>query len=537
MCEAFARQRLTKCPPDIAQRLANGLGLTLSVLKNPCGGSYFPFQKLLGSNNPTAELPVLFSSSSFKSPELKALAVPKNTPVERVVEYWYGAGPEKSDDFCSRSTAFSYAYESNVWKVQPMFKSVPGVCLYSGAGGASVMVKSGGETKALSNRRPEALQLSGDGQKYFMKDLVGWLRHVDGTAWQYVSQTGAGWDLSASFDGTCFILSDPRLRTAWYFIGTQSGKAVSLPIENPGDHSVFAGVVGRLFFIVRGRDVFTVGSVNKLEKLHELDNGTHATGLWVDATTVWIATNRGTVMSNDAGCTWVEQKEKFAVGPGLYTTKDSNTLFQNTDLPFTQTVEFPLRLNDGGRLYNSTWSTWFEDKSMAGESAEVERGAPATLSPNGLYLVTQEEGVVTLYLNVWNFPTFPAWCKLEKKECKPAYAKYCDLYRDIDVGCETDTPGRPVKGDGAGMSTLTKLLIGLGSLAGLVLVVGLIYYLTQRSKRRAKVRLLTPPTSSVASSVASSVTSSVASSVPTSSIALPTSSTSSTSKALESLTL
>lgn len=513
MCEVFARQRLAKYPPDIAQRVANGLGSILSVLKNPCGSYFFPFQKLLSSDHPTANLPVLFSSALYRPPDVEALAVPRNNPAQQMLEYWYGLGPTGGDTFCSKSTAKSYLFEANAWKEPAiqLFKSVPGVCLY--ADGNTVKLRKGEQVTTLVNGAASALQLSGNGEKYFMKNVTGWRRYT-GALWEQV-MSGTVWELSPSFDGTCCILSDPRSRLVWCFIGTQSAKGVSLPVETSGQQNpVFAGVVDRLFFIARGRYVFTAGSLGKLEQNFELAVGTYATGLWVDKTTIWIATNKGTIMSYDAGWTWVEQKDKFAVGPGLYTMIGSNNLSQTADRAFTQSVDFPLYLKDSGLLYNSTWSTWFEDKTMGGESTEVEKGAPSTVSPNGLYLVTQEGGVLNLYLNVWNFPTFLAWCKLEKKECKPAYAKYCELYKDVDQeGCATDTPGRSAKGDGKGMSTINKVLIALGSLAGLVLLIGLINFLVQRSKRRAKVKSLTPTTLSSTSS--------------TSSIASPTSPTSS----------
>jgi hypothetical protein len=351
--------------------------------------------------------------------------------------------------------------------------------------------------------------MSGNGQKYFLKDNVGWQRHISGTNWQYVPQAGINWNLTPSFDGTQYVLTEtaPRSRVVSYIAGTSTVRVSNLPLENPGNHLMYAGVVGRLFFIVRGRDVYTTGSLGTLVRIHQFDNLTFATGIFYDETTVWIPTNKGTFMSNDAGCSWVDQKDVFAVGPGLYTTKDSAFIWETTKKPFAQVVGFPLRLNNGGRLYSpvSGWTTWFEDKTMTNAFTEVEEGVPATLSPNGLYLLTQYKGLVNLYLNVWNFGTFPAWCKLNRKECNPAYGKYCELYKDIDSGCKTETPGN---GDDeeSDKSTLKTVLTILGVLAGVAALAAAVYFVWKQSKGK---------TSALSSSASSSA------SLPSSSASLP----------------
>jgi hypothetical protein len=487
MCEAFARQRLKVVPPDIGQRIANGLNSTLSVLNDPCGGVSFGFQRLLSSNHPTANLPVLFSSRGFMSPDIEVTAVTKNNPPapQQMLEYWYGAGINTTDTLCSRSTTACYDWGPNgAWRATELFRSVPGVCLYLGPNQSSVMVKKGTVPTVLSASRPvQALQMSGNGEKYFLKDNVGWQRHTSGINWQYVGQSGTNWNLTSSFDGTQIILTDPKSRLVCYIAGTSTVRVSNLPLENPGNHPVYAAALDRLFFIVRGRDVYSTGSLGTLVRILEFDNLTFATGIFTDEATVWIPTNRGTFMSNDGGVSWVEQKDVFAVGPGLYTTKDSPFIWKTSETPFAQAVEFPLRLNNGGRLYSpvSGWTTWFEDKTMTDAFTTVEEGTPATLSPNGLYLLTQNNGLVTLYLNVWNFGTFPAWCKLNRKECNPAYGKYCELYKDIDRGCKTETPGN---GDNeeSDKSTLKTVLTILGVLAGLAVLAAAIYFVWKQSK-------------------------------------------------------
>jgi hypothetical protein len=260
-----------------------------------------------------------------------------------------------------------------------------------------------------------------------------------------------------------------------------------------------------MFFAVRGREIYTVGSqLSKAQLIHTLPTSTVATGMWGDTRTVWVATDRGTYMSSDVGCTWVFQANSFAVGLGLYTKAADELIYTNSAETFVEAIRFPLRLSNGGRLSGTrkAWATWFEDRIATESSTEVKEGVPATLSRNGLFLVTQRDGVVTLYANAWNFRSFGMWCRRSNKDCKPFYAMYCEEYQAIDKGCADEepgtfpdpgsSPGGPGPGGGAPvapeptkMSTGTIVAIVLGSLAGIGLLVAVIKTLSKK-KSKAK---------------------------------------------------
>jgi len=328
-----------------------------------------------------------------------------------------------------------------------------------------------------------ACQMSGDGEKYFVRDATGWLQHTGDLNWERV-HTGTDFWLSPSFDGTCFILSRPQSRMVFYTIGNET-KNISIPAQLPVDNEVFTAALGCLFFIVRGREVFTIGStLTNAELIFEFPEGTVATGVWADALTVWVSTNTGTYMSNDAGCFWFFQEDAFAVGPGLYRTKGSGVISVSSDKSFFESMNFPLRLNNRGVLYSvsNRWRPWFEEKNMTTAFTEVPKDAPVTLSNNGLWLVTQDKGVLTLFLNVWNSPAFSSWCTT--KDCKPGLEKYCALFKEIDKTCQDSDPGNPTnpgKPDDDSLSLGTIALIVLGALFGIGIIVAIIL-MSQKSK-------------------------------------------------------
>jgi hypothetical protein len=474
MCDDFAKATLADCPADIKQRLTDGLGTTLAALKNPCGSYTFDFQAMIDASDPLENLPVLFSSESFRSLEVEPTTVTAN-PGE-MVEYWYGCAPSNPQAyFCARSESGASLNANGVWHDRRPFKSSATVSLWSVALPDEVRVKRGASPNYVIGNMPgvTACQMSGDGETYFVRDANGWLRHTGDLTWERV-HTGTDFWLSPSFDGTCFILSRPRSRTVFYTIGNQT-KDVSIPAQLPVDNEVFTAALGCLFFIVRGREVFTIGSaLTNAELIFEFQDDAIATGVWTDALTVWVSTNKGTYMSNDAGCFWFFQEDAFAVGPGLYRTKESSVISVSSDKSFLESMNFPLRLNNRGVLYSvsNRWRTWFEDENMTTAFTEVPKDAPVTLSNNGLWLVTQDKGVLTLFLNVWNSPAFSSWCTT--KDCKPGVEKYCALFKDIDKICQIPIKPDPTKPDDSSLSLGTIALIVLGALLGIGIIVAII---------------------------------------------------------------
>jgi hypothetical protein len=488
MCDNFAKETLVVCPADIKQRVADGLGTTLAALKSPCGPYTFDFQAMLESD-PTANLPVLFSSEAFRSLEVEPTTVTANPG--QMVEYWYGHAPAGATSFfCARSDSI-YTYNAGgVWHNRTAFKSTLNASMwytYDPPNTISVRVSKPPVPSFVIGTMAgvTACQMSGDGEKYFVRNASGWLQHTGGLNWEPV-HPGTDFWLSPSFDGTCFILSRPRSRTVFYTIGNQT-KDVSIPAQLPVENDVFTAALGCLFFIVRGREVFTIGSaLAQAEVIFEFEADTVATGVWADALTVWVSTNKGTYMSNDAGCFWFFQEDAFAVGPGVYRTEGSNIISVSSDKSFSDSMNFPLRLSNRGLLYSvsNRWQTWFETKNMTTAFTQVPKGAPATLSNNGLWLVTQDKDVVTLYLNVWNSPAFSSWCST--KDCKSAFEKYCALFKDIDKICQTPIKPDPDKPDpdkpaDDSLSVGTIALIVLGALLGIGIIVAIIMA-SQKSK-------------------------------------------------------
>lgn len=524
MCESFAQHRLRTCPADIDQRLADGLGDILSLYSDPCGKYSFDFESVLNMQDPTDGLPVLFSSENFTSADVVATTAIQNAPVPQpIIEYWYGPRPgnDSSDTWCCRSRATSitdpnfYFLSDGQWVITQVFKSQPGVCVYGSSLHANdIMLKRAGTDPLVIGGIPDATacQVSGNGQQYFVRGKTGWLRYRSLKEWTPIGQTGADLELSTSHDGNRWILSRPDSAVVYHRVGTQAVRSDTIPAGTSGATSkVYAAAGGRMFFVVRGREIYSVGSqLPKAQLIYSLPTGSVASGMWGDRQTVWVATDRGTYMSSDVGCTWVLQANSVAVGLGLYTKASDALIYTNSADTFAQSIRFPLRLNNGGRLSGTkkAWSTWFEDRMVTEGSTEVKEGVSATLSLNGLYLVTQRNGVVTLHINVWNFRSFAMWCRRSNKDCKPSYLKYCEEYQAIDKGCKDEEPGTfpdPGSSPGSGspgspgspgdpkppsgLSTGTIVGIVLGSLAGIGLLVVLILHLKKtngKSKARPK---------------------------------------------------
>jgi hypothetical protein len=332
-----------------------------------------------------------------------------------------------------------------------------------------------------------ACQLSGDGQVFFVRDATGWKRHRDTTTWDPIGKTGAGsaaLELNTSFDGETFVQSNPSSPTYHYKIGSAALQTKSLEDESKGN-AVRSAVLSNRIFIARGQKVYSVGSLNLERVVFEAEDV--ITGLWADAKTLWLTTATGTLMSNDASWTWVELKNVFAIGPGLFSKPGSGTIWTHADESFVEAVGYPLRLTNGGHLYSNAndWAIAYQDnKTMDDKFTTIEATDAVVLSPNGLYLVTQDDGVVTLYLNVWNSTSFSAWCKESGDECVAAYAKYCLEFKG-DPRCKANNPGNggpdpdPSKG---GLPTWAIIVI---SVAGLALI-SAVLYAVQKSKRRSK---------------------------------------------------
>ena len=478
-CEGFAFARLGINPADIGQRIIDGLGPALYVLGGNCPA--FDFAKML--SNPTSNLPVLFSSLRYRSHKLEQTIYPQLTGVD-VDEYWFGLGPWENT-LCARSGSNTYSCRAGTWVLgvpgpTSTFKSVPGVMLSSAIKSGSTTLKLLGppsSTQLLGSalNKITNCQTSGDGLTYFVRSANGWHTYNKITEdWVGIGPDDVSWWLVPSFDGRSLVLTGPASNFHY-----KIGSADMQTKVADGVGSVYGAVLGATVFVARGSNIYTVGSLNVRSLIYTLPAGA-ATGIWADDLTVWVATTVGTYMSNDAGWTWTVLNDEFAVGPGLFTKPGSASIWTHSDETFSETIGFPLRLTNGGLLANPStgWRNGFEDKTMTTASTEILETTTAALSPNGLYLLTNVNGVITVYLNAWNSAKFAEWCN--SHDCKAGYARYCQAFGTIDPGCRTDTPGGPdIPGGpdtpnspsptpGKGLSTLAIVMIVLGVLALLI---------------------------------------------------------------------
>jgi hypothetical protein len=483
---------------------------------------------MIDSAEPTSNLPVLFSSQQFRSPALVDTTIPlfpMQVPPIDIEEYWYGLSPFGQNAICARGGLKSYFYIDRwlLWEVTSggvhSFKSVPGACLYTApwpTGGSKIFLQTDQTQELGTIPGVTACQLSGDGQACFARDATGWKRHTGGVAWNPIGKPGSALELHTSFDGQTFVQSHPSSPEYYYKIGSAELQTKSLAVDESKDDPVLSAVLGNTIFIARGKKVYSVGSLDHEKVIFNLV-GAVATGMWADEQTLWLTTDKSTFMSNNAGWTWTELKNLFAVGPGLFAKPDNVQIWKNSEQSFVQAVGYPLRLTNGGLLYNDVnkWANAYQDKTMNDEFTVIKATDKAVLSPNGLYLLTQEDGVVTLYLNVWNSASFAAWCKVAGNNCQAAYGRYCQEFK-TDPGCKTDTPGGPVNpGPGTpgptpppdpkkGLPTWAIILI---SIAGLALIGGILFALLRKPQSR--------PLSSPLSTLSSTLPSTLSSTLPT----------------------
>ena len=518
-CEDFACQRLTPCPKDVDQRIADGLSSPLSVFGTACGE--FPFKQLIEAEDPTAELPVLFSSDNYRSsalvdtnfPLMPERLAPSQPPIQ-IEEYWFGLCPrpfDRYDTMCARSSTTCYLFdtEDEEWSAfgaaaQHSFKSVPGLCFSTHPATPALGIVAEQKVTSTNPANDSSTkfvaitdcQLSGDGNVRFIKHSGGWSRITSPTSFVGVGESGPQFRLHTSFDGSTFVQSNRRSPDFHYQIGSTALRSQSLGQDEYNDNDLFAAVSYRTILIARGKSVFAIGSLGTRKVIRDLPSV--VVGLWADDATIWVCTDQGTLMSHNLGWTWTELKNQFAIGPGLFSKPGSDTVWAHPDQSFAEAVTYPLRLTNGGHLRDAgTWANAYQDKTMDNTKFTlVKKTDEFAVSPNGLYLLTQKDGVVTLFLNVWNSASFAAWCKLEPNDCKAAYAKYCGGFKSVDSGCKTDEPSGPGTGPGSGSpgggsggskpdepsSGFPTWAIILASTLGLGVIVGLIVALSKKSK-------------------------------------------------------
>jgi hypothetical protein len=191
----------------------------------------------------------------------------------------------------------------------------------------------------------------------------------------------------------------------------------------PLSGKVYVAVLKSMAFIAKGSDMYTVGSLFSLQLLRPL--GLICVGVWCDDIAVYAAIGGDTIMSCDGGWTWVTQPGKVAIAPAIY--KDfTNKIWTSSLNSFQVDVGLPLRLNNSGLLYSPAWRNWYQFTDLDIEYTHINASPTAVSSPNGRYIAIIGDEV-TVYLNVWNLPSFWSWCRISNAACMTGYERYCQL--------------------------------------------------------------------------------------------------------------
>jgi hypothetical protein len=453
---------LENCPPDIKQRIADGMCSPLSALTDTCGS--FNYAAMLASNDPTSHLPVLFSSESSRSSRLVPTNMNAPTLSGIQVCYWIGLPPTVGaslDTVCYRisnressSTTYGF-YDSKLgWVECDMFAS----CSPLGFKRVGVKIHEGHVMTYPNNILKldivggqvvvTDLVLSGNGNAIFINTNEGWKRHVSEKSWETLGMFGK--HLSTSFDGSAVCVHDFAGDSKVFCkLGSQGIFETSLPPDPFTAKVLHSAVLGSMVFLVRGANVYTVGSLKTptwLTRLSSVGEGEFA-GVWADHTTVWVSGLTTSYMTTDAGWTWTPLFNSWAVGPGVFygNVRASNRSIELASEPsFEEQEHFPLTLHDNGALIGPSGSEhWFRLKeSPKDKFTQIETTETMALSPNGLFLYTRNpQGGVKLCLNVWNTPEFARWCA-KNAGCNKDRSRYCTKFISIDRRCKK--PGLPV---------------------------------------------------------------------------------------------
>lgn len=310
-------KHLDPCPDDARQRMEDGLGSVLAVLGNECGE--FDFKNMVDNasdpaSDPTADLPVLFSSQGFRSHMPVETSFPKMTqeglPID---EYWFGMGARNENTLCMRSFLSTYYFllkerqwfkwsenKGGIWNFRSVNDKTLSQTLTLGTNPPISQVRA---TRLLDESKTPPLvetvvvgpplshltelQMSANGEVYFAKQGDGWKRW-SATKWEPVGLPSGALDLwlVPSFDGLSFVQTTQSPPMLYCQLGW-SAILQERAIPNDSTGHIYAAVLRNTVFIARGKFLYTVGSLNELNMIGELKTGV-ATGVWADDQVVWV---------------------------------------------------------------------------------------------------------------------------------------------------------------------------------------------------------------------------------------------------------
>jgi hypothetical protein len=499
-CESFARTVLVDCPDDVQQRLASGLGVILSPFNSNCGA--FNYQALISHEDPTARLPVLFDSKLYRSPNI----IPTNVPMPPSTDaVWFGlsifnwfAPPNapmpdgtlrtwccktkpSSNPFIAKAYCYNAdpAFAAVGWIETPLFHSTNDIVVMP----FSTYIVEYPENRIISNDGvSHDVMISDDGSTVYKMDTSGVWSRSRANVWTELSYLEPYSTLSVSVDGSNFCAHRNYVGTTnsrvFYSIGSNTG---SVTVSNAG--LPYAAILGSMVFIAQGssRQIETLGSLGVLRSIKTLENVCR--GLWSDGAAVYVGDGNNTLISNNAGWSWVQQLNKVAVSAGIYLDPSNRMMWQTAKTTFKEEVGFPLRLSNSGLLHRSTWKNWFEFTDRDERFTLIDEETTVAVSPNERYLVTIGDDDVKLFLNVWKLPSLWLWCQNEgENACMVAYRKYCQLVGIAPNACSPlvlpdPKPDNPPPPKPKSIWLWVGLIVG-----GLVVGAIVLYVVSHRSK-------------------------------------------------------
>jgi hypothetical protein len=428
----------------------------------------FISKMLANAANPFANLPLLFSSTSYVSPNTISLnAPPVPADMASCATYWFGvflsAEPILRARSCVGHNKFEFdkqwlqSSNTQVWTsgltktlLVQLVGSVRRITM-SRAGQALETLGVGFDAKDVI-----ALELSGDESTYFSWSTVtGWSRYNSMTQTWEVLPFGderyaymQHFRFSTSFDGSNVgVLSDGNINAnaitqVYYKFGTGPTRVVT--ILNPPRVLSHMAILNSIFFVTHGRSLYALRVIGELAETlrigEELDATEVFTGIWADDRTVWAATNTSTYMSCDNGWSWTLMLNKRAVGAGLFLSV--GMLLAAKPTTFKEDLRYPLVLSDSGLLTvpidGGTWQSGFELRTGI-QTVLIKESDDVVVSPNGLFLATQSPNRdIMVYYNVWNSLEMRRYCATQQGSvniCKSGYIEYCEAIGNADPGC------------------------------------------------------------------------------------------------------
>jgi hypothetical protein len=463
-------EKLRKRPLDVKQWVASDENLRklIPLLPqfegqvcsdfNPRGFIYKMIEN--AATNPLADLPVLFSSKSYVSPNTISLNAPA-LPAEMspCATYWVGVFLSAEPILRARSCLGNNKFEYN----KQWFQS-SSTQLWTSGLTKTLMVELVGAVRRVrmykSGQPPQTL-----GASFDAKDVTGLLMSEDESAyfvlftnyvWRRYNLQNDTWGVQengryqhvfCSFDGSnvggvMVEGANSPTTTILFQMGSVWGASF---LQNPNRDTPYLAFLNSTIFVAQGRSLYAMRVFQVFAETlrigEEVALTEEFTGIWANDRAVWAATTTSTYMSCDNGWSWTLMPNKRAVGSGLFI--GGGMVLASKPGTFKQDRLYPLTVSDSGLLnvpiVGGTWQSGFQLRTGTLNTSMYARDG-VVVSPNGLFIMTQSQDQedVVLYYNVWNSLDMRKYCLNDQgyaNICKDGYTQYCEAIGNIDAGC------------------------------------------------------------------------------------------------------